>query len=254
MKVFQIGAAGGIGRRLAPLLVGGGVQVSGMYRPSLIAEDDPAERVASTGATPVLGDLIADSAGSLAGKLAGHDAVVFSAGAHGTGREQTALIDGQGLEKAAEAAIEAGVRRFVLVSVFMDAARGGQLGEGFEHYMAVKRAADVYLAATDLDWLIVRPGTLKDEPGDGRVRAGLAIPYGSVRRDNVAAFISAALATPALNRMIVELTDGSTPAPEAVTALVASRGKADQLSTRWRSHQSTPSHSDRAAVSVCKVT
>jgi hypothetical protein len=74
---------------------------------------------------------------------------------------------------------------------------------------------------TGLDGLIVRPGLLRDEPGDGRVTAGLAVEDGDVHRDNVAAFIDAALHNPALNRTIVELTDGQTPADEAVSQLVS---------------------------------
>ena len=214
MKVFQIGAAGGVGSRLARLLAEHGDTSTGMHR-----RPDQAERIRAAGADPVQGDLILDTAGELAAKMRGHDAVVFSAGAHGTGRDQTTLIDGKGLEKAAAAAASAGVTRFVLVSVFPDAGRGGGLGEGFEHYMRVKKSADVHLARTGLDWVIVRPGTLSDEPGDGRVDAGLAVEYGPVRRDNVAAFIHAALHTPALNRTIVELTDGPTPAAEAAAAL-----------------------------------
>lgn len=220
MKVFQIGAAGGVGRRLAQLLVERGDQVTGMFR-------NPAQRgtVAATGATPVVGDLVGESVEALADRIKGHDAVVFSAGAHGTGLDQTTLIDGKGLEKAAEAAAIAGVPRFVLVSAFPDSGRGGTVNERFEHYMRTKKTADVYLARTDLDWLIVRPGLLRDEPGDGRVAAGLAIEYGDARRDNVAAFIDAALHKPALNRTIVELTDGPTPAAEAVVQLVTATGR-----------------------------
>ncbi|WP_353713592.1 NAD(P)H-binding protein [Arthrobacter sp. K5] len=215
MKVFQIGAAGGVGRRLALLLSERGDEVTGMFR-----NPTQAETVAATGAKPVLGDLIADSVETLAARLRGHDAVVFSAGAHGTGLDQTTLIDGKGLEKAADAAALAGVSRFVLVSAFPDSGRGGPVNDRFEHYMRTKKTADVYLAQTDLDWLIVRPGLLRDEPGDGRVTAGPAIQYGDVHRDNVAAFIDAALHTPALNRTIVELTDGPTPVAQAVTQLV----------------------------------
>lgn len=108
----------------------------------------------------------------------------------------------------------------MLVSVFPEAERGKQVSEGFEHYMRVKKTADIYLTHTNLDWLIVRPGSLRDEPGDGRVTAGLAIAYGDVHRDNVAAFLDAALREPALNRVIVELTDGPTPVAEAVARLV----------------------------------
>ena len=213
MRVFQIGVAGGVGRRLARILVERGDEVTGMFR-------DPAQSdaVAALGATPVSGDLINDSVDELAHKMAQHDAIVFSAGAHGTGRDKTTLIDGRGLEKAADAARLAGIKRFVLVSVFPDAGRAGERNEGFEHYMAVKKQADVYLVGTDLDWIIVRPGTLTDGPGDGLVTAGPAIAYGDIRRDNLAAFIAEALHTEGSSRVIIEVTDGSTPVREAARA------------------------------------
>jgi uncharacterized protein YbjT (DUF2867 family) len=219
VKVFQIGAAGGVGRRLTKLLSDRGDQVTGMHR-----RPEQAEVIAASGATPVIGDLIADSVDDLATRLRGHDAVVFSAGAHGTGPDKTTLIDGKGLEKAADAAARARVARFVLVSVFPDAERGKPVSEGFEHYMRVKKTADVHLVHTDLDWLIVRPGVLRDEPGTGRVTAGLAIEYGDVHRDDVAHFIDAALHEPQLNRVIVELTAGETPVDEAVQWLVRATG------------------------------
>lgn len=214
MKVFQIGAAGGVGRRLGGILSARGEPSTGMHR-----MPEQAERIAAAGMLPAQGDLIADTVEQLAELMRGHDAVVFSAGAHGTGLDQTTLIDGRGLEKAAAASALAGVARFVLVSVFPDAGRGVEPREGFEHYMRVKKSADVHLVGTDLDWVIVRPGTLRDEPGDGLVTAGLAIEYGDVRRDNVAAFIAAVLDEPAVSRVIVELTDGDTPVAEAVAAL-----------------------------------
>lgn len=221
MKIFQIGAAGGVGQGLAKLLTQRGDVVTGMHR-----NPSQAGIISETGATPVLGDLIIDSVDDLAEKFSGHDAVVFSAGAHGTGKEQTSLIDGKGLEKTAEAAQRAGVARFVLVSAFPESERSNGLGEGFEHYMRVKKTADIYLTRTGLDWIIVRPGLLTNEPGNGMVEAGAAIEYGNVRRDNVAAFIDAALHNPSLSRVIVELTDGDTPVAEAVTNVAASTGRA----------------------------
>lgn len=152
--------------------------------------------------------------------MTGHDAIVFSAGAHGTGPEKTTLIDGKGLEKAAEAARLAGVKRFILVSAFPESERNKGLGEGFEHYMRVKKSSDIYLAGTDLDWVIVRPGLLMDEPGHGTVTAGLAVEYGEVRRDDVAAFIDSVLHERGLSRMIVELISGATPIDEAIAQLV----------------------------------
>ena len=177
------------------------------------------EAVAATGATPLIGDLIGDDVPKLAHRMAGHDVVVFTAGAHGTGIDQTSLIDGRGLEKSVAAAIAAGVSRFILVSALPEASRGNSPGERFEHYLAVKKATEVHLCRTDLDWLIVRPGALTDEPGSGLITAGPAVIDAEVSRDNVAGFLAAAIDRPLLSREIVELTDGATAIAEAVCEL-----------------------------------
>ncbi len=217
-SIFQIGAAGGVGRRLTGLLAERGHRVTGMHRAG-----GQAAVIRGAGGTPVTGDLIHDSVATLAERLAGHDAVVFSAGAHGTGTELTTAIDGRGLKKAADAAVQSGIRRFVLVSVFMDALRDQPRSDNFEHYMKVKREADIHLAGTDLDFLIVRPGDLLDDAGTGRVNAGVSIPYGAVPRDDVAAFIAACLFNPDLNRTDIELTAGTTSIDEAVATLAPRR-------------------------------
>lgn len=214
MKVFVIGAAGGVGSRLCRLLADEGVAVTGMHRNLLQFES-----VAATGASPLIGDLIGDDVPKLSHWMCGHDVVVFTAGAHGTGIDQTSLIDGRGLEKAVAAAEAAGVTRFVLVSAMPEAGRGKNLGERFEHYLGVKKATEAYLSRTDLDWLIVRPGTLTDDPGSGLVAAGPAVIDAPVSRDNVAGFLAAAIARPLLSQQIVELTDGETTIAEAAVTL-----------------------------------
>ena len=206
--VFVVGASGGVGKQLLRQLRERGHRVSGMHR------GDDAGPITDAGADPVHGDLVEDSADDLAALMRGHDAVVFSAGG---GVE----IDRDGAQKAIDAATAAGVRRFVLVSVFMDAWRGDESpGEGFEQYMVAKRAADVHLGATELDFVIIRPGTLSDGDGTGSVTAGISVAYGEIPREDVAAFITAALFSP-LNRIAVEVTGGSRPVQAAVDALSA---------------------------------
>lgn len=213
-KVFLIGATGGVGQHVLRLLRDRGHPVSALNR-------DPSRTTAleAAGATAVPGDLVDDSAQTLATALAGHDAVVFTAGAGGSPDLVTA-VDERGAMKAADAAALAGVRRFVLVSVFMDAWRGEQSpGPGFERYMDAKRAADVHVSGTGLDWLIIRPGTLVDEPGTGRVEAGVAITYGEIPRADVAAVIAHAVFDPTLNRLAVEVTAGSRTVEDALSRL-----------------------------------
>ena len=85
--------------------------------------------------------------------------------------------------------------------------------------MKVKRQADNALAASELDWVILRPGTLVSEDGNGLVNAGLAISYGCVARGSVAKMLAALIDTPAIRREIIELTDGDIPVPDAVMLL-----------------------------------
>lgn len=220
MNIFIIGATGGVGRRLRKRLVGAGHQVTGLHR-----RDSQKEALEADGVTPVNIDLMNTSSERLAAAMQGCDAVVFSAGAAGAGVDFTDGIDGRGARFAAEAARLAGIQRFLLVSAFPDAGRGKAPSPGFEHYMQVKKQADVMLAATSLDWVILRPGTLINEAGTGKVKAGLAIPYGSVPRDDVAAVLHALIEQPEVKRVIIELTAGEQPVGEAVATMAAFSGR-----------------------------
>lgn len=213
-KVFVAGAAGKIGHRLVKLLADQGHRVGALHR-----KPEQAEPLRAVGAHPLYGSLTGLDAPGLAKLMAGNDVVIFTAGAGCAGIELTNAIDGEGLALSVDAARLAGVRRFILVSAFPEAARGSATSEGFENYMQVKKRADVYLASSDLDWVIVRPGTLVDRPGTGAVKAGLAIPYGEIPRDDVAAFLLGVVGQTGINRKIIELTEGDVPVGEAVAGL-----------------------------------
>ncbi|MQB07912.1 SDR family NAD(P)-dependent oxidoreductase [Agrobacterium tumefaciens] len=214
-KVFIVGGAGKVGRRLIRQLTDRGHQALALHR-----HPNQAEELSFIGATPVAGSLLELDAPGLADLMTGSDVVVFSAGAGGKGGpELTNAIDGRGLELSVAAARQAGVRRFLLVSAFPDALRGKQMPTSFENYMNVKKLADVHLAESDLDWVILRPGTLSDDIGSGQVRSGIAIPYGNVSRDDVATTLAELIDNPRVNRIIIELTEGKTPIAEAVQRL-----------------------------------
>ena len=75
------------------------------------------------------------------------------------------------------------------------------------------------MRSRDLDWTIVRPGGLTNDPGTGRVLAGPTVPRGRIPRADVAATIAALLTTGAASRTQFELVSGDDPIDEAVAAL-----------------------------------
>ncbi|WP_313653324.1 SDR family oxidoreductase [Pantoea sp.] len=211
---FIIGAAGKVGQQLTRLLSRRNHAVTALHR-----KPEQAEILQAAGAKPVAGDIQQLDVAALAEMMTGHEVAVFTAGAGGAGIALTNAIDGEGLKLAVAAATQAGVSRFILVSAFPDAGRGKTPSEGFENYMRVKRLADAALVASSLEWVILRPGTLTDDAGTGRVHADLAIPYGEISREDVAATLVGIIEHPAIRYQIIELTKGDVQIDAALQRL-----------------------------------
>lgn len=210
-NVFVIGSTGGVGKHLCPMLIGNGHKVTGLHR-----SQEQAEVLRHQGVFPVEGDLMDITSDQLTEMTKGSDVIVFTAGAAGSGVDRTSMIDGQGPVKMIQAAAANGIKRVYLVSAFPESARNANLGDAFEHYMRVKKEADVAVANSGLEWVIVRPGTLLNEEADNLVTLGPAIQYGTVKRGNVASVIATLIDTPTIRREILELTDGDLSVDEAI--------------------------------------
>ena len=214
MHVAIAGGHGKIGLRLATLLAGRGDVVTGVVRnPDHVAD------VETAGATAAVVDLESASADELAAHLGGVDAVVFAAGAGpGSGAARKDTVDRAAAVLLAEAAASAGVRRYLLVSsAGVDAEIAPDADEAWAAYLRAKKAAEEAIMATDLDWTILRPGTLTNEPGVGEVLlAPPPVPHGSVTRDDTAAVLAALLDAPATAGLVLELREGETDVLEAV--------------------------------------
>jgi nucleoside-diphosphate-sugar epimerase len=211
MKIFIIGITGRVGSYLADLLAADGDEVGGLVRNAARAT-----RMVDKGVHAVVGDLVTIDPQKLAGYIDGFDAVVFTAGAAGDLDVMTDAIDGDGVDKLIAAMRQTQVRRVYLVSVFPEAGRGGEISEGFEHYIEVKKRADVNLAASSLDWVILRPSTLTDEPCAGTVSLSFAQYHTTVTVADVACTLHALIHSPSVNRVILELTSGPVPVARAV--------------------------------------
>lgn len=92
--------------------------------------------------------------------------------------------------------------------------------EVFAVYLRAKAAAEQDLRARDLDWTILRPGGLTDEPAAGTVRLEAHVDSGRVPRDDVAAVLVALLDEPGTAGKTLELVGGDTPIAAAVAAVV----------------------------------
>ena len=212
MDVVVAGGHGQIGLRLLRLLAERGDRARGLIR-----NPDHAADLESAGAEPVLCDL--ESEEDVAGFVQGADAVVFAAGAGpGSGPARKQTVDLGGAVKLIDAARANGIARYVIVSA-IGANRRERWSEQMKPYYEAKAEADRQVEASGLDWTIVRPGRLTDEPGTGRIRAGTDIGYGEVTRDDVATTLAAVLAAPNTVGKGFDLLEGETPIEDAVRAL-----------------------------------
>jgi nucleoside-diphosphate-sugar epimerase len=208
------GAHGKVGRALARLLVARGDEVRGIIR-----VPDQAGDLRADGSEPVLCDLEQVGADVVAEALAGADAAVFAAGAGpGSGAERKLTVDRDGAIKLLEAARQAGVERYVIVSS-VGAENPPQDDDVFSVYLRAKAEADRAVASSDRAWTIVRPGRLTDEPGTGRVWIDPEPIRAEVSRDDVAAVLAAVLHEPALAGHTFYVNAGADAIEDALAAL-----------------------------------
>src|SRR6202000_523003 len=214
-RVIVIGGHGKIALQLARILSERGDEVDSVFR-----NPDHSDDVAATGATPVTADIEQLDANALADLLAGHDAVVFSAGAGGGDPARTYAVDRDAAIRVIDAAGQAGVRRFVMVSYFgAGPDHGVPEDNSFYPYAEAKAAADAHLRASELDWTVLGPGRLTLEPATGRIAVGIdGAEKGSVSRREVALVVAAALNDDSTIRRTIDFNNGDLPIPEALTA------------------------------------
>jgi nucleoside-diphosphate-sugar epimerase len=212
MEILVAGGHGQIALRLLRQAAQRGHRGRGLIR-----NPDHAADLEAAGAEPVLCDLERDDPRPHIGAA---DAIVFAAGAGaGSGPERKQTVDLGAAVKLVDAASALGVARFVIVSS-MGYGDLEHADPGMRPYLEAKRDADAAVRESGLDWTIVKPGRLTNEPGSGRIDAAPALGRrGDVPRDDVALTILECLDAPNTVRSEFELLAGDTPAAEAVRAL-----------------------------------
>lgn len=209
-RVIVFGGHGKVALQLARILSERGDRVSSVFR-----NPDQSDDVAVTGAEPVVADIEWLDTDALADLVAGHDAVVFSAGAGGGNPDRTYAVDRDAAIRVIDAAAQAGVKRFVMVSYFgAGPDHGVPQDDPFFAYAEAKAAADTHLRGSGLDWTVLGPGRLTLEPATGKIAVGQA--KGQVSRADVALVAAAALADGSTIRRTIEFNNGDVPIAQAL--------------------------------------
>jgi uncharacterized protein YbjT (DUF2867 family) len=216
VDVVVAGGHGKVALRLLRLLAARGEHARGLIRDPSQAAD-----LEAVGAEPVLADLERDE---ITEAVAGADAVVFAAGAGpGSGAARKRTVDYGGAVKLIEAARANGISRYLMVSA-MGAGHPKLWPEGMDAYYEAKSEADRELAASGLEFTVVRPGYLTDQSGTGRIEAAPELNRrGKIPRDDVAATLVACLDEPGTIGKAFDVLAGEVPITEALRALEQGR-------------------------------
>ncbi|MDX1756507.1 MAG: SDR family oxidoreductase [Marinobacter sp.] len=224
MTTLIIGANGKIGRLLVEKCVANGMAVRAMVRHS-----GQAQQFEEMGAEAVMGNL----EGSMDEAFRGCERVVFSAGSGpSTSPHKTLLVDLWGSIRAIEHAERQGIRQFVMVSSLKadDPLRGP---EKIRHYLVARNCADDRLMRSSLDYTLLRPGRLLDEPAQGAFDnqvdwADDTNRTSVISREDVADAIVELLRHPLPSSRVIDMVSGQQPLPEFLKQYARSVGNPER--------------------------
>jgi nucleoside-diphosphate-sugar epimerase len=216
-QVAVVGGHGQVARHLHPLLL-----AAGRTPVALVRSDAQRAALEEAGAQARLLDIEQATGAAFAEAFAGCDAVVFTAGGGpdgNIGRKRT--VDLEGSLKSIEGARAAGITRFVQISAIgVDDPLPEDTAPVWRAYVEAKRDADEALRVSGLDWTILRPGRLTDDPGAGLVALGADVVRAEIPREDVAAVIAVVLDDESTVGHQWNLVSGELPVAEAIARAV----------------------------------
>lgn len=220
MKVLVVGANGKVAKHFADLTQ----DHTDIEEKAVIRDPGQKAFFDERGIETTVLDIVHNSIEEFAEAMNDVKAVIFSAGAGGSGLDKTVMVDLDGAIKIMTAAEKANVKRFVMVSTFRTGRK--QMAKGIENdwplkiYTIAKNYADEWLKnRTELDWTIIHPGTLTDEEGTGKIKVGMGNRHGEVPRQDVAQTILASLENDSTIHKEFEVLSGNEPINDAVKSV-----------------------------------
>ena len=192
------GANGTTGKKIVNLL-----KSSQYFEPvAMVRKEEQIAQFKNEDIDTVLADLEKDISGS----LKNIDKVIFAAG---SGGKKVVEVDQNGAYKFVDDAINNNIKKFVMLSS-MGADKPSEAND-LKEYLKAKHNADEYLKSSTLTYAIVRPGSLTDDNGTGKILLAESLKTsGAISRDDVAQTLVRALHDDAPKNVTFEIIEGDT--------------------------------------------
>lgn len=206
-NILVVGANGTTGKEIVSLL-----KASEHFNPvAMVRERSQVDQFKHKRIDTVLGDLTKDLS-----HVTNHiDKVIFAAGSGGA---KVVEVDQEGAKSLIDASKKANVKRFVMLSSM--GADDPEAVEDLEAYLKAKQNADVYLRASGLNYVIVRPGALNNEDSTGKIELKQKLnKQGEISRADVAQTLVNALYDNTAVNTTFEILQGETPIETAFSNL-----------------------------------
>ena len=206
-NILVAGANGTTGKKVVNLL-----KASQYFNPvAMVRKEEQLSQFKNEGIDTVLGDLEED----LTHTVKNIDKVIFAAG---SGGKKVVAVDQEGAKSLMDVSKKANVKRFVMLSSM--GADNPNAAEDLKEYLKAKHNADEYLKQSDLNYMIVRPGTLTNEKGTGKISLKKHFEeHGTITRDDVAQTLVHSLHENAGTNETFEILEGDTLIGKALDAV-----------------------------------
>ena len=222
MKVLIIGAHGQIGQLLVKILQ----ESTNCQVIAGLRSHEQEKAYQEKGITTAFIDL-SGSQKALAKVMQTADTVVFAAGSGGkTGADATMMIDLDGAVKAINAAKEADIKRFIMISAIKSDDRSfwsdnAPAAGPQNYYYAAKYYADQWLLHSSLDYTILRPVALTNQKATGKIKIAQhftePVADMTITRQDVARTVADIILTGKLHQKEFDIANGTVPIKQAIT-------------------------------------